>query len=72
LADIISQLGTEEFARLRIGIGPAPEGWDWSAHVLSKFNQQELPEIEQAVCRAADAAVVWALQGIEASMNRFN
>ena len=38
LEDIIRRLGTEEFSRLRIGVGTAPEGWDWADYVLSKFH----------------------------------
>ena len=37
LEDIIQHLATEEFSRLRIGVGTAPEGWDWADYVLSKF-----------------------------------
>ena len=51
LDDIVARLGTEEFARLRAGIGTAPEGWDWADYVLSKFSQEDLPVIEQAVSR---------------------
>ena len=37
------------FARLRVGIGAAPEGWDWADYVLSKFAPAELPAIDEAV-----------------------
>jgi peptidyl-tRNA hydrolase, PTH1 family len=72
LDDIIARLGTEEFARLRVGIGAAPDGRDWADYVLSKFSQEELPAIEEAVSRAADAVVVWAREGIEPCMNQYN
>jgi PTH1 family peptidyl-tRNA hydrolase len=72
LDDIIGRLGTEEFARLRVGIGAAPDGWDWANYVLSKFTPQELPAIEQAVQASADAVVVWAREGIEFCMNQYN
>jgi peptidyl-tRNA hydrolase, PTH1 family len=72
LEDIVRRLGTEEFARLRIGIGSAPEGWAWADYVLSKFNKDEVPEMEQAVARASEAVVVWAREGIQACMNRYN
>ena len=70
--DIIAKLGTEEFSRLRLGIGAAPDGWDWADYVLSKFRPDELPEIEQAVGLATDAVAVWAREGIEFCMNRYN
>jgi PTH1 family peptidyl-tRNA hydrolase len=72
LEDIVGRLGTEEFARLRIGIGAPPEGWHWADYVLSKFTKEELPEMEQAVCQAAEAVTLWAGEGIEACMNRYN
>jgi peptidyl-tRNA hydrolase, PTH1 family len=72
LDDIIRRLGTDEFSRLRIGIGAAPEGWDWADYVLSKFKPDELPEIEHAVVLAADAVAVWAQKGIEFCMNQYN
>jgi peptidyl-tRNA hydrolase, PTH1 family len=72
LEDIVRRLGTEEFPRLRIGIGPAPEGWDWADFVLSKFKPEEIPLMEQAVGRAVEAVALWAREGIEACMNRYN
>ncbi|MBN2022892.1 MAG: aminoacyl-tRNA hydrolase [Pirellulales bacterium] len=72
LADVIDRLGTEEFARLRVGIGPPPEGWDAADYVLSRFAKEEIPQIESAVGRAADAVVCWAALGVNECMNRYN
>ena len=72
LDDIIARLGTEEFARLRVGIGTAPEHWDWADYVLSKFTTEELPKMELAVVRAADAVEAWAREGVESCMNQYN
>lgn len=72
LADIIRQLGTEEFSRLRIGVGEVPSGWDAADFVLGKFGKQDLKEIEPAIWTAADAVAVWARQGIQECMNRYN
>ena len=47
LDDIIARLGTEEFSRLRVGIGAAPANWDWADYVLSKFAPAELPDMER-------------------------
>lgn len=72
LEDIVRRLGTEEFPRLRIGIGAPPEGWDWPDYVLSKFTKEEIPEIEEAVRRAAGAVALWAREGTECCMNQYN
>ena len=72
LEDIIRRLGSEEFPRLRIGVGTPPEGWDWADFVLSKFSREEIADVELAVARAAEAAVVWAREGIDACMNQYN
>jgi PTH1 family peptidyl-tRNA hydrolase len=72
LADAIRVLGTEEVPRLRIGIGEAPPNWDAADYVLSKFTRQELPMIEEAVLRGAEAVESWALRGMQACMNEYN
>ncbi len=72
LEDIIRRLGSAEFARLRIGIGSPPAGWNWPDFVLSKFKKEELPEMELAVARACEAVGVWSREGIQACMNRYN
>ena len=58
--------------RLRVGIGEAPDNWSWSDYVLSTFNESEIPLIDEAVRRAADAVETWVLSGIEQCMARFN
>ena len=72
LADVIRRLGTEDLSRLRIGIGSPPEGWDAADYVLWRFTREEQAEIEPAILIAADAAVVWARDGIDTCMNQFN
>jgi PTH1 family peptidyl-tRNA hydrolase len=72
LEDIIDKLQSEAFPRLRIGIGSPPDGWDAADFVLAKFAGDEVPEIERAVSRAADAAMDWVREGVEFCMNRYN
>jgi peptidyl-tRNA hydrolase, PTH1 family len=72
LADIIRRLGTENVPRLRIGVGPLPDGWDGADFVLGKFTKTELPEIELAIVRAADAVEHWIREGIAPAMNKYN
>jgi peptidyl-tRNA hydrolase, PTH1 family len=72
LADVIRVLGTEELPRLRIGIGPAPANWDAADYVLGKFTRQEMPMIEEAAMRGAEAVESWAVRGMQACMNEYN
>ena len=72
LADIIRRLGSEQFSRLRIGVGPAPPNWDAADFVLGKFTKDEGPRIEMAIDRAADAVADWVTSGIDYCMNRYN
>jgi PTH1 family peptidyl-tRNA hydrolase len=72
LQSIIDALQTEEIPRLRVGIGSPPEGVDMVAFVLSPFEDDEELVISEAVERAADAAIVWATEGINAAMQKFN
>ncbi len=72
LKDIIRALGTDQFPRLRLGIGSPPTGWDSADYVLGRFSASELPDMELAVVRAAEAAEDWVRLGTQASMNRYN
>jgi PTH1 family peptidyl-tRNA hydrolase len=71
LRSIVQAVGTG-FPRLRVGI-KAPAQWnDVADFVLSDFTDDEAGIVLQAVCRAAEAAVSAAREGLEAAMNRFN
>lgn len=73
LKNIIDQLGSEDFSRLRIGIGRPPDERSGSTdHVLSKFRPDEVETIERAVQRAADGVELWIREGPAAAMNRVN
>ena len=58
LKSIIEHLGTQDFPRLRIGIGAADPRADLADHVLSKFAPDEMAAVREAVERAADAGRV--------------
>lgn len=70
LADIIEKLGTDQFARLRIGIGQSDS--DTVDYVLSEPAEAEEPLLDEAIVRGRDAVLCWIESGIEATMNRFN
>ena len=69
LRDIISTFGTNEFDRLRIGIGRAGETVD---HVLATFKPDERELADEMVQVGADAVEHWLLHGIDETMNAFN
>ncbi|HYH68381.1 MAG TPA: aminoacyl-tRNA hydrolase [Urbifossiella sp.] len=71
LRNIQDQLGTDGYARLRIGVGQPGEG-EAVDFVLSRFKPAERAAAADAVAKAGQAAVVWATTGIEECMNRFN
>ncbi len=72
LEHIIQMLGTNEFPRLRIGIGSPPPGWDAADYVLGRFRSDEATEAQAAVKRAADGVADWVCRGIEYCMNQYN
>jgi PTH1 family peptidyl-tRNA hydrolase len=71
LKSIAAHLGTQEFARLRIGVGEPPPGLqiEW---VLGKFSRADRKEIDETLITAMGAVEVWLKEDIEAAMCRFN
>jgi len=72
LKSVVEALGTEEFARLRLGVGDKPDGGEMVDHVLSKFRAEERPQVDEAVNLAVEAALCMQREGIEKAMNRYN
>ena len=72
LANILTRLGSDAIARLRIGIGTPPPPMAPMDFVLSRFTRSEEPQIAQAIERAAEAVELWAAGGVQQCMNRFN
>ena len=71
LKSVIAHLG-DEFSRLRVGVGRGGEQRNLADHVLSKFEKDEVAEVERMTARAADAAEMFITSGIGAVMNAFN
>ena len=69
LRDIIAVLGTDEFARLRVGIGRSGDAVD---HVLSTFKPFEQELVAEVIATAADAVETWLTVGLEGAMNAYN
>ena len=71
LRDITAHLGSDAYPRLRIGIGERGET-DAADFVLSRFRNSERATVDDALILVSQAAVLWAGQGIDKAMNRFN
>ena len=72
LKSIIGSLGTDQFPRLRIGVGRGDSRRDLADHVLARFDADEKDVIAEAIAKAADAAEVFVTDGPDVAMNRFN
>jgi len=72
LKSLIGLLGTEEFPRLRIGVGRGDARRDLADHVTAKFEPEERTIVAEAKARGADAVETFVKEGIELVMNRFN
>lgn len=72
LRSIIESIGSEEFARLRFGIGSSEPILDLAGYVLSDYTDAEILRVQDMVSRAADALTVLVEHGVERAMNTFN
>ena len=72
IKNIIAHLGTQEFARIKVGVGEKPPRMDLKDYVLSRFGKEEWERMEEAFQDAADAVAVMISQGTDAAMNQFN
>jgi PTH1 family peptidyl-tRNA hydrolase len=72
LKSVIEHLGTDAFARLRVGVGRGDPRRDLADHVLSRIPVEARGELRAAAERAADAAEAFVARGIEAAMNEYN
>src|SRR5262245_15302616 len=69
LKSLIEQLGTSQFARMRVGVGRGDGRRDLADHVLSTFDQDERPVVADTITRAADAVEMFVTDGIAPTMN---
>jgi PTH1 family peptidyl-tRNA hydrolase len=72
LRSVAEALGTDDYARLRLGVGRGDARRDLADHVLARFEQDEQPGIEGAIARAADAVDAWTHRSLDTVMNAFN
>jgi PTH1 family peptidyl-tRNA hydrolase len=72
MESIIGALGTEEFARIRLGISPGHKVTDGARYVLSQLKKSQYDAVDQALDAAADAVTAIIAEGVDVAMNRFN
>ena len=72
LKNIIAQLGHDEFARVRVGVGKKPKEWDLVDWVLGHFEGEDLTEVADAIDRAGQAIEEIMENGVDSAMNKFN
>lgn len=69
---VIGALGTQEFTRIRMGVGPDYPVGDGAKYVLGQFKKAQLEVVDQVLDQASDAVGVILAGGVQAAMNRFN
>ncbi len=72
LKNIIAHLGTNEFPRIKVGVGEKPKGWDLADYVLGKYSKEDRKVMDEAVEDAAKAVEVMLGDSIETAMNQYN
>jgi PTH1 family peptidyl-tRNA hydrolase len=72
VASIIQQLGTQDFARLRLGIDRPPGRMDPADYVLQDFASNQLIALSEVLDRAAEAALTFIDEGLDKAMNKYN
>lgn len=72
IKNIIAQLGTDVFTRIKVGVGEKPPKMDLADYVLGHFTKEEQPVIRESADRARQAVAVILTEGVERAMNRFN
>jgi PTH1 family peptidyl-tRNA hydrolase len=72
IKSILEYCGTEEFPRIKIGVGDKPKDWDLADYVLSRFQKEEQEAVREALKETSEACHVMITSGIEAAMNLYN
>jgi PTH1 family peptidyl-tRNA hydrolase len=72
MKSIIQTIGTQEFPRLRMGIGRPPGRMDPAAYVLQNFSTGEMADVDELIERTIGAIEIWLTSGIDLAMNRAN
>lgn len=72
IKSIIQHLGTDEFQRIKVGVGERPQGWNLADYVLSRFTDPEIKIMEETMKDIVGASNVIMDKGIQDAMNQYN
>ena len=72
IKDIIAKTGTDQFERVKVGVGEKPAGWGLADHVLGRFSPEDREKFEDAVKDAVDAVSLMVQDRTDEAMNLYN
>lgn len=72
IKSIIAHLGSQDFPRIKVGVGEKPAGWDLADYVLSNFPKEAEAEVKESIQEAAKACALLVTNQMEAAMNQYN
>ena len=72
IKSIIAHTGTQNFMRIKVGVGEKPQGWDLADHVLGRFSSEDRKKVDEAIKDAISAAVLMMQGDVDRAMNIYN
>ena len=72
IKSIIARCGTQNFMRVKVGVGEKPEGWDLADHALGHFSDEDSRQVREAVDGAIGAIVMMSRGDVDQAMNNYN
>ena len=72
IKNIIAMTGTQNFMRIKVGVGEKPKGWDLADYVLGRFSKEEEPVVREALEKAAKACSEIITEDVTSAMNKYN
>lgn len=72
IKSIIAHLGTQEFPRIKVGVGDKPKDWDLADYVLGRFNSEEQPIIRESLVHVSEACKSIITEDVTSAMNKYN
>lgn len=70
--NIIAMTGTQNFMRVKVGVGEKPKGWDLADYVLGRFEPEDRAKVEEAIVHAEDAVLMMLKGDVDRAMNTYN